>query len=200
MTIFTGDPENARRTLLRSGDTEHVPGGTPHTFRNFSEVAARLLVTFCPGEMMEKFFVSAGHRVTDPCSLPVLDLEAEVPRVFEVGQAPRHADALTAAITPPTRARHLTRPRSARAERPFSPRLLLLGSPRGPRRLRPSSGSDRPPVPLSFAYGIRRRTGSVLSIVGQPVVLTDTSCRSVSETVRASRAGPGAGTDREPRR
>ena len=39
MTIFTGDPENARRTLLRSGDTEHVPGGTPHTFRNFSEVA-----------------------------------------------------------------------------------------------------------------------------------------------------------------
>jgi mannose-6-phosphate isomerase-like protein (cupin superfamily) len=87
MTIFTGDPENARRTLLRSGDTEHVPGGTPHTFRNFTEVAARLLVTFCPGEMMEKFFVSAGHRVTDPSSLPVLDLEAEVPRVFEVGQA-----------------------------------------------------------------------------------------------------------------
>ena len=86
VTLFTGDPDRAHRTVLRAGDTAHVPGGIPHTFRNFGGTAARMLLMFSPGEMMEQFFVSAGHRVTNRCALPVLDLESEVPRVFEVGQ------------------------------------------------------------------------------------------------------------------
>ena len=35
--------------------------------------------------MMERFFVEVGHRIEDPARMPELDLEAEVPRVFEVG-------------------------------------------------------------------------------------------------------------------
>jgi mannose-6-phosphate isomerase-like protein (cupin superfamily) len=86
VTVFTGDPEDARPTLLHAGETKHVPGGVPHTFRNFGDKPARVLLTFSPGEMMERFFITVGHRVTDPCVLPVLDLEAEVPRVFEIGR------------------------------------------------------------------------------------------------------------------
>jgi mannose-6-phosphate isomerase-like protein (cupin superfamily) len=86
VTVFKGDPEDARRTTLRAGETEHVPGGTPHTFRNFGDEPAHLLVTFSPGEMMGRFFVLAGHAVTDRNSPPEFDLEAEVPRVFQVGQ------------------------------------------------------------------------------------------------------------------
>jgi mannose-6-phosphate isomerase-like protein (cupin superfamily) len=85
VTVFEGPPESARRVELTPGQTGHVRGGVPHTFRNFSDSHARLLVTFVPGLMMERFFVQAGHRVDDPERLPELDLEAEVPRVFSVG-------------------------------------------------------------------------------------------------------------------
>jgi mannose-6-phosphate isomerase-like protein (cupin superfamily) len=86
VTVFHGQPESADRVTLGPGQTDHVPGGVPHTFRNFTDEAAVLLLTFCPGEMMTRFFVEAGHRSEDRAQLPELDLAAEVPRVFGVGQ------------------------------------------------------------------------------------------------------------------
>jgi quercetin dioxygenase-like cupin family protein len=85
VTVFEGSPGSTVRSTLETGGTAHVRGGVAHTFRNFTEEPARLLVTFAPGLMMERFFVEAGHPVPDPAALPALDLEAEVPRVFAVG-------------------------------------------------------------------------------------------------------------------
>ena len=86
VTIFRGGPGDTERATLGAGQTEHVRGGVPHTFRNLTDAPAQLLVTFAPGEMMSRFFVEAGHRVENRARLPKLDLEAEVPRVFGVGE------------------------------------------------------------------------------------------------------------------
>lgn len=86
VVLYKGPPASATRATLRAGESEHVPGGTPHTFRNYSDKPARMLLVFSPGEIMEQFFVGAGHPVTDRGNLPRLDLESEVPRAFEVGR------------------------------------------------------------------------------------------------------------------
>jgi quercetin dioxygenase-like cupin family protein len=86
LTVFEGPPEAAARSEVVAGGSKHVCGGTPHTFRNFTDAPVRLHVVFAPGVMMERFFVQAGHPVADPAKLPELDLEAEVPRVFAVGR------------------------------------------------------------------------------------------------------------------
>jgi quercetin dioxygenase-like cupin family protein len=85
VTLFKGPPEAAMSTVLAVGDSEHVAGGIPHTFRNLSEHPAKLLLVFSPGDRMERFFAEVGHPVRDRDRLPQLDLEAEVPRVFEIG-------------------------------------------------------------------------------------------------------------------
>jgi quercetin dioxygenase-like cupin family protein len=87
VTLFVGDPLAPERKELVQGDIAHVRGGVAHTFRNFSEQSARMLLTFTPGEMMERFFVEAGIPVTDPQNLPVVDFESEVRRVFQAGAA-----------------------------------------------------------------------------------------------------------------
>jgi mannose-6-phosphate isomerase-like protein (cupin superfamily) len=85
VTVFKGPPGESTRSVLRVGETDHVPGGTPHTFRNFSDQAALLLLTFAPGVMMERFFVEAGHALEGPARVPQLDFDAEVARVFGIG-------------------------------------------------------------------------------------------------------------------
>lgn len=85
VTVFSGDPLMPERRELATGDLAHVPGGVAHTFRNFGEHPARLLLTFSPGEVMEQFFLRAGVPVEDPRDPPVVDLDAEVRRVFEAG-------------------------------------------------------------------------------------------------------------------
>ena len=85
VTVFQGDPAAPVVREVVAGDCEHVPGGTAHTFRNFGDGPARMILTFAPGVMMERFFVEAGHPVDDPDTLPVLDLEVEVSRVFAAG-------------------------------------------------------------------------------------------------------------------
>lgn len=82
VTVIHGDPAAPVVREVVAGDCAHVPGGTPHTFRNFSDKPARMILTFAPGRMMEQFFVEVGHPVADPDNLPQLDLESEIPRVF----------------------------------------------------------------------------------------------------------------------
>jgi quercetin dioxygenase-like cupin family protein len=85
VTLFKGPPDAAVATTLSVGDSDYVAGGIPHTFRNLTEERARLLLVFSPGEAMERFFADVGHPVQDRRRLPEIDLEAEVPRVFEIG-------------------------------------------------------------------------------------------------------------------
>jgi mannose-6-phosphate isomerase-like protein (cupin superfamily) len=82
VTVLHGDPAAPVVREVAAGECVHVPGGTAHTFRNFTGEPARMLLTFAPGVMMERFFVEVGHPVDDPHDLPQLDLASEVPRVF----------------------------------------------------------------------------------------------------------------------
>lgn len=86
ITVFQGDPAAPETREVVAGGCVHVPGGTAHTFRNFGDEPARMILTFSPGLMMERFFVEVGHPVDDPDNLPQLDLDAEVARVFAAGQ------------------------------------------------------------------------------------------------------------------
>jgi quercetin dioxygenase-like cupin family protein len=85
VTVLHGDPAAPVVREVVAGDCVHVPGGTAHTFRNLSDAPARMILTFAPGVMMERFFVEVGHPVDDPAHLPQVDLEAEIPRVFAAG-------------------------------------------------------------------------------------------------------------------
>ena len=87
VTLFWGDPQRPERREMGPGEVGHVCGGVAHTFRNFADTPARLLLTFAPGEMMEQFFLTAGIPVVDPHSLPTIDVETEVRRVFQAGAA-----------------------------------------------------------------------------------------------------------------
>jgi quercetin dioxygenase-like cupin family protein len=82
-TVLEGTPTLLRqgalgveRRRLGPGDTAHIPGGTPHTFRNFSDATTRFLATFVPGEMMEHYFV-AGGIPAPPDSVPAIDVERQ---------------------------------------------------------------------------------------------------------------------------
>ena len=45
------------------GTTAHIPGGVPHTYRNFSDRPGRYLGVLSPPEMMQDFLVTAGVPV-----------------------------------------------------------------------------------------------------------------------------------------
>ena len=65
------------RREMGPGETAHVAGGTPHTFRNFSERPLRLLATFVPGEMMEHYFVAGGIPLPDARLPDEIDQDAQ---------------------------------------------------------------------------------------------------------------------------
>lgn len=54
--VFMVDGESH---LVRAGETAFAPRGIPHTFRNDSRAAARVLVTLTPGGF-ESFFAETG--------------------------------------------------------------------------------------------------------------------------------------------
>jgi quercetin dioxygenase-like cupin family protein len=87
ITVFAGDPLRPDRRELATGDVTYVSGGVPHTFRNFDDSPARLVLTFAPGELMEQFFARIGIPVADPQNPPPVDLDAEVRRIFSTGAA-----------------------------------------------------------------------------------------------------------------
>ena len=62
------------RLELAPGEAAYVPAGVAHTYCNDGEVPARFLVV-SDGDLMERFFLSAGVVVDDPDNLPALDPE-----------------------------------------------------------------------------------------------------------------------------
>ncbi len=57
LTVITGGP----------GTTAFMPGGVGHTYRNFSDAAARYLAVVSPGTAMHEFLTDAGVSVeADP--------------------------------------------------------------------------------------------------------------------------------------
>jgi quercetin dioxygenase-like cupin family protein len=71
-TILEGEIEVTFRgeaSLVRAGETVNVPANAPHSFRNPSAQAARLLCTCSPAGQ-EEFFLAVGDRVTNRTAPP----------------------------------------------------------------------------------------------------------------------------------
>jgi uncharacterized cupin superfamily protein len=79
-TVLEGEVEltfRGQHLLAKAGETVNVPANAPHSFRNASPEAVRLLC-FCAPSGQEKFFAEVGQPVrsrTDPP--PALDEHAQ---------------------------------------------------------------------------------------------------------------------------
>jgi mannose-6-phosphate isomerase-like protein (cupin superfamily) len=78
------DDGQLRERTLQAGETVHVRGGTPHTFRNFSDRPLRLLATFVPGEMMEHYFVAGGIPLPDEHMPDSIDAQRQVQQAEQI--------------------------------------------------------------------------------------------------------------------
>lgn len=81
LTLFRGEPGAIDSLALLPGASAFVPAGAAHTFRNFGADPARVLCVYTPGEMMARFFATAGRPPTE--AIP--SLETEVSRVLGAG-------------------------------------------------------------------------------------------------------------------
>lgn len=77
LTVYrAGGDGEIERLELAPGQAAYVPSGDAHTYCNDGDVAARFLVV-SDGDLMERFFLSAGVVVDDPDNLPALDPERQ---------------------------------------------------------------------------------------------------------------------------
>src|SRR5450432_127259 len=86
-TILEGEIEvrfRGETSLIRAGETVNVPANAPHSFRNSSDQAARLLCT-CSPSGQEEFFLAVGDLVTSRTAPP--------PQLDDVAIAERRARA-----------------------------------------------------------------------------------------------------------
>jgi mannose-6-phosphate isomerase-like protein (cupin superfamily) len=72
------------KSMVRAGETLHIPSNAPHQFRNTSDQPARLLC-ICSPAGLEDFFLEVGVRVATRTSAP--------PMLDEAGQAAFRAKA-----------------------------------------------------------------------------------------------------------
>jgi len=69
--IYAQD-ENGEKYAMRAevGDTVHVPGNTPHGFKNVGTKPGRMILTYEPAENMLAFFEEVGVPMTDRTTMP----------------------------------------------------------------------------------------------------------------------------------
>jgi mannose-6-phosphate isomerase-like protein (cupin superfamily) len=60
LTYFREDADGLAEISGGPGTSAFIPGGVPHTYRNFSGEPARYLAVLSPPEAMETFLVEAG--------------------------------------------------------------------------------------------------------------------------------------------
>jgi mannose-6-phosphate isomerase-like protein (cupin superfamily) len=70
LTYFREDPDGLVEISGGAGTSAFVPGGVPHTYRNFTGVPASYLAILSPPEAMEAFLVEAGVGTTEPRRTP----------------------------------------------------------------------------------------------------------------------------------
>src|SRR5476649_2719426 len=82
-TLLEGEIEaifRGKKTVVRAGDTVHIPANAPHSFTNASKKSARLLC-ICSPAGQEEFFLAVGVRVatrTTPAPKPDKAAETEM--------------------------------------------------------------------------------------------------------------------------
>jgi quercetin dioxygenase-like cupin family protein len=60
LTYFREDADGLAEITGGPGTSAFIPGGVPHTYRNFSGAPARYLAILSPGAAMEAFLLEAG--------------------------------------------------------------------------------------------------------------------------------------------
>jgi quercetin dioxygenase-like cupin family protein len=61
LTYFRDDAEDGLTEITGGpGTSAFIPGGVPHTYRNFSDAPARYLAVLSPPEGMQEFLLEAG--------------------------------------------------------------------------------------------------------------------------------------------
>jgi mannose-6-phosphate isomerase-like protein (cupin superfamily) len=60
LTYFREDADGLTELTGGPGTCAYIPGGVPHTYRNFSDEPGRYLAVLSPPEPMQEFLVTAG--------------------------------------------------------------------------------------------------------------------------------------------
>jgi quercetin dioxygenase-like cupin family protein len=66
LTYFRQDPDGLTEITGGPGTNAFIPGGVPHTYRNFSDEPASYLAVLSPGAQMQDFLVEAGRMPRSP--------------------------------------------------------------------------------------------------------------------------------------
>jgi quercetin dioxygenase-like cupin family protein len=69
-----------------AGETVHIPGNAPHSYRNVGESYGKLIGVLAPGDDMEGFFQEGGHLYTDLPNRPGLEAAFDFPRMMAAAQ------------------------------------------------------------------------------------------------------------------
>ena len=78
-TLIDGQPH---AVVAEAGESVHIPGGIPHTYKNIGDDFGRLIGVVSPAAEMEGFFREALDRVADPSETPALDTQPDFSRLM----------------------------------------------------------------------------------------------------------------------
>ena len=83
-----GRDEHGEKYAIRAevGDTIHVPGNTPHGFKNVGDQPGRMILTYEPADKMLDFFREIGIPMSDRATLPNLEGGLDKDRVMTILQ------------------------------------------------------------------------------------------------------------------
>jgi len=81
-----GQDENGTKYAIRAevGDTVHVPGNTPHGFRNVGDKPGKMILTYHPAAPMLNFFREIGIPMSDRHTLPDLSRAQDAERTMTI--------------------------------------------------------------------------------------------------------------------
>jgi quercetin dioxygenase-like cupin family protein len=82
-TLRDGEPYAVRAS---AGETVHIPGSAPHTYKNVGDSYGTLIGVLSPGDDMEGFFKEGGVLYTDLPAMPGLEVEPDFPRMMAAAQ------------------------------------------------------------------------------------------------------------------
>jgi hypothetical protein len=73
-----------KRSIVRAGETLHIPANAPHQFQNISALPVRM-ICICAPAGQERFFTEVGVPVATPVTPPPkLDVNAEAAFIEKV--------------------------------------------------------------------------------------------------------------------
>jgi quercetin dioxygenase-like cupin family protein len=81
-----GQDADGEKYAIRAevGDTVHVPGNTPHGFKNAGDVTGRMILTYHPAEAMVEFFKEIGIPMPDRATIPEMSGPPDMEHILTI--------------------------------------------------------------------------------------------------------------------